>query len=373
MTARLYRAHDVNEMYPLLKDELMSLGVEARPRGTVTREIHPVMVEIERPLYPLVSSYGRPVNVTFALAELLWILLGLKEVKMLQFYNSNIAQFSDNGDDFNAAYGYRMRKGFGHDQIEDVIQLLTADPESRQGVISIFDPRYDRAFWGPYDKNLTKDRACNIVANLLIRDGKLDWTQTIRSNDLIFGMPYNFMQWMNIQAYCAIRLGVGVGSFYDQINSLHVYTDNGYYDEGSLAAIKPFDIYTEFKECKLPYNHHPVILTENHAVLEDLEYEIRTTGTWPQKKVANRWIPELWRDFFRMEYAHQWYLDHNDPKAAEHLAKVSDNVYAAAQMRFYWHKRWQRIDVSVQNQVRGIISDRFGNCDAVFNWITSGA
>jgi thymidylate synthase len=57
----------------------------------------------------------------------------------------------------------------------------------------------------------------------MIRDGRLEWLQVMRSNDLIWGTPINFVQFTYLQEIMAGWLGVNVGSYVHVSDSLHVY------------------------------------------------------------------------------------------------------------------------------------------------------
>src|ERR1035437_3254192 len=58
---------------------------------------------------------------------------------------------------------------------------------------------------------------------LKLRNGKLYWTQIMRSNDLFRGTPYNFVQFTMLQELLAGWLGVTMGSYTQLSDSLHVY------------------------------------------------------------------------------------------------------------------------------------------------------
>jgi thymidylate synthase len=61
---------------------------------------------------------------------------------------------------------------------------------------------------------------------LKARNGRLEWTQVLRSNDLFRGVPYNFVQFTVVQEVMAGWLGLEVGSYDHLSDSLHVYEDD---------------------------------------------------------------------------------------------------------------------------------------------------
>ena len=72
----------------------------------------------------------------------------------------------------------------GYDQVIDAIRLFSENPNSRQVVLSIWNPNFDLGY-------KTKDIPCNDIIMMKIRDGKLITTIQNRSNDLHWGLPTN--------------------------------------------------------------------------------------------------------------------------------------------------------------------------------------
>ena len=156
-----------------------------------------------------------------ALIEFVYLLSGQNDPWIVK-YNKQLAEYLDesvvSGEKFfNAQYGNRMLYAFGYDQLMDVIETLQKDPDSRQAGIVYRHPYRDA-----FIKN-TKDRACNIASMFIIRGRQLHITQLVRSQDFIWGLPYNFMQFGFLTQYIAEQLGIPVGSYSEMVQSLHVY------------------------------------------------------------------------------------------------------------------------------------------------------
>ena len=206
-----------NTIYPQLVDEIITKGEKVNTRNGYSIELHPSFNEFHNIRQRYISTKGRMINLPFALAETVWILSGDNSVERVGFYNSRIADIaSDNGVDFNAAYGHRIRHEFGIDQLKDVL-LKLKDKNTRQALFIYSSPKGDASYVE------TKDRACNISSMFLIRNGVLNLTQTIRSNDVILGLPYNLVQFTTLQEVIAEVIGVYPGTFYHLANSLHLY------------------------------------------------------------------------------------------------------------------------------------------------------
>ena len=56
-----------------------------------------------------VVSRKRPLNVAFALAEVVWIMTGRRDLKFLKFWNRRLPRFVGPGPELHGAYGHRLR------------------------------------------------------------------------------------------------------------------------------------------------------------------------------------------------------------------------------------------------------------------------
>lgn len=110
-------------------------------------------------------------------------------------------------------YGNRWAE---HNQIENVRKKLAANPTSKRAIIQT---------WMGYDSDPGRvDVPCNVNYMFLGRDGKLDMTATIRSNDILRGAKYDYALAAFMQQSMASWVGMDVGSLYLSINSLHMYS-----------------------------------------------------------------------------------------------------------------------------------------------------
>lgn len=218
------QVRNVNEALPLGLHLVQKFGVPAESRGLHTLRVPgPVITTYDNPNERVLFDQIRDANPFFHLMESMWILGGSCRVELPQRFLSNITRFSDNGLTFHGAYGYRLRSAFGFDQLERTIDMLNRKPDSRQAVMSIWNPCSD------LDVN-TKDMPCNDMLMIDIVDGKLNLTVCNRSNDVIWGAyGANAVQFSIIQEYMAAALGLQVGHYVQMSNNFHVYTDNPFW------------------------------------------------------------------------------------------------------------------------------------------------
>jgi thymidylate synthase len=221
------------------------------------------------------------INLPFALVEAIQIITGQNDPQALRFYNSAIIDIQGDGPRgtphwqdgvtrFNAAYGERLRafnapaiKAVGIedvpvrqvDQLQHVIETLRRDPDSRQASIVLSHPWFDH-----YTRQ-TNDRACNVYAHAMIRNDRLDWMQIIRSNDAVWGIPYNVVQWSHVQEWVAASLNVPMGHMFIVQDSFHVYEDK--YAECNSVVL--FDMYKYMETFLLPMQANDMIVSELFA------------------------------------------------------------------------------------------------------------
>lgn len=201
----------------LLEEEAILYG----RTGDVFELLH-TFVTIEDPKQKWIYDRIPPVSIGFALAELVWIVNGEDRSDVINFWNPSLPKMAGDGRYYYGAYGKRIRSHFGLDQLEKAYYALQNVPESRQVVIQIYDVRKDF----PINDGQPRDTdiPCNICSMLKVRNGKLEWSQIMRSNDLLLGMPYNFVQFTGLQEILAGWLGLDVGSYNHYSDSLHLYS-----------------------------------------------------------------------------------------------------------------------------------------------------
>jgi thymidylate synthase len=134
-----------------------------------------------------------------------------------------VGQYSISADraTYYGAYGFRLRQHFGLDQLLRAYLALSANRESRQIVLQFWDCKMDL----PTDQGhpRAEDIPCNVMSILKLREGRLEWTQIMRSNDLVLGLPHNIVQFTCLQEVMAGWLGVQLGEFNHYADSLHIY------------------------------------------------------------------------------------------------------------------------------------------------------
>lgn len=255
-----------SEVYPVLNEYLLDKREWELCRDGKVKEILDFKTIVTNPYRRLVGGYGRNINPFFLLAEAMWIFCGRKDVCFLSLFNKNMEQFSDDGKVFHAPYGFRLRHwgvrsedkfceenlhaAQGYDQVADAIKLFENNPNTRQVVLSIWNPDLDLG-------TKTKDIPCNDIIMLKIRDGKLITTIQNRSNDLHWGLPTNLFQFSFLTELIAACLNIELGTQTHNSQSLHVYDWNNIANvmqENFSQEEKGFNLYDVAKERRIDFN-----------------------------------------------------------------------------------------------------------------------
>lgn len=219
--AEFIEGKTANEVWKKAANMLMAQETTLSGRTGDVLELLHTFISIENPRQKWVYDRIPPISISFALAEVVWIMNGEERSEVINYWNPRLVDFAGNGDTYYGAYGKRIRSYFGFDQLEKAYFALQNVPESRQIVIQIYDVEKDF----PIDKGQprSEDIPCNICSLLKVRDGKLEWSQIMRSNDILLGMPYNFVQFTCLQEILTGWLRLEVGSYNHYSDSLHLY------------------------------------------------------------------------------------------------------------------------------------------------------
>lgn len=251
-----YEADSLEEIHRALMSNLLyHPDANSAPRGKPIKELIVASFTLRDPRNRLILSPVRAANYGFGVGELCWYVRGDKDLETMRYYNKRMSQFSDDGITINSAYGNRIFKtrfrenqftGMGHDawdrsQFDNVLEELRRDPDSRRAVMHINEPLdLDRA-----TTRGSKDVPCTMSLQLLVRDRRLHMHALMRSNDVVWGMPYDVFSFTSLQEaflYKLQAIGVPVddlGSYHHTAGSLHVYDTHFEMAEQVMREVQP--------------------------------------------------------------------------------------------------------------------------------------
>lgn len=210
---RAFSGRTVANVYGQLIEYLKS---KYATKTQTTRECNDCVLTVREPSLDYIRfPYRRKLSIDYAKAELEWYWSGNNSCKAIGEHASMWLKLTDDGVTSNSAYGYILEKKYGFDQIQQIIRLLKDDPESRRAVLNISDPAIDRIH--------TKDMQCTIALQFLLRNNKLNISVYMRSNDVFFGLPYDYIYFISLQDYIARQLHCGIGTYTHHAGSMHMY------------------------------------------------------------------------------------------------------------------------------------------------------
>lgn len=193
--------------------------------GKKCKEILHQTIELEDINQNIVSLKGFETNIKYAKEELNWYISGTNKIDFSPLIKKTWEKYSDDGITVNSNYGYRI---FGNhpsiytNQWNWVIGKFLDDINTRQAVINI-NSAFDKI-------KPTKDFPCTISIQCFIRNKKLIWMTTMRSQDIYYGMRNDIYCFTELQKLMGKQLkivGIPIESYHyiHTCHSLHIYEE----------------------------------------------------------------------------------------------------------------------------------------------------
>jgi len=199
--------------------EVLVAGREAAPRGVPTRELRAISFALRHPRRRCITNSSRRWSLPLAIGEFCWHVSGSNELPFIEYYAPRWREFStDRRTIDGSCYGKKMFGDTpdGFSPWSQLVELLRLDPDTRRAVLSFYDVsmalRAD-----------ARDVACALTLQFLARDGSLDAIAYMRSNDAIWGLPYDVFLFTMLQELLACELGLALGLYFHVTGSLHLY------------------------------------------------------------------------------------------------------------------------------------------------------
>lgn len=264
---RLFEGNSANDVWQQVAAALLNEEQASAQDSRLgnTRELLHTIVTIRDPRQRWVGARSPGINPAFAIAEVFWILSGSDSAIDINFWNPALPRFAGHSDRYHGAYGNRLRNSFGFDQLDAAYRALLENPLSRQVVLQIWNAATD--FPRESGRPAAPDIPCNICSLLKLRDGRLEWVQILRSNDIFRGTPYNIVQFTMIQEIMAGWLECEVGGYTQYCDSMHLYESD--------VEIFSVDTDSESQGCdvealSLPVNESKLVIREMISNLNEM-------------------------------------------------------------------------------------------------------
>ena len=206
--------YNADEAYEALLDEVIINGIEFNG----TQAIFNCGFYIINPEDNHIKNKERNWSLEYAEAEWQWYLSGNPSINKLGELYGKIPpiweRMADENNEVNSNYGYQWKR---HNQLENVINILKKNPNTRQAAISIYDGKeiHQYAF----------DTPCTYAVQFTIINNKLCMSVYMRSNDIWYGFCNDQYQFSSLQKLVAQRLDIKIGWYYHHAHNMHLYND----------------------------------------------------------------------------------------------------------------------------------------------------
>jgi len=117
------------------------------------------------------------------------------------------------------------------------------------------------------------DIPCNTQSILKVREGRLEWVQIMRSNDIFLGLPHNLVQFTMLQEVLAGWLRIEPGHYHHVSDSLHVY-------ERDLVSLhqQPSEVSSDRDVFALPRDESAAVISTVVKSIEQIIDEHQTAA-----------------------------------------------------------------------------------------------
>lgn len=306
-------------------------GPVQQSRCGPTREFLHAAIAVENSSARWVISRYPAINPAYAFAELIWTLNAREDSAFLVYFNPKLPEFAGDGPTFHGAYGKRLRRHLGFDQLSRAYHALKHNPDSRQVVLQIWDGKIDL----PADDGAPSatDIPCNLLSMPKVRNGRLEWTQVMRSNDIFRGIPYDFVQFTFLQEIVAGWLGVLPGTYCHVSDSLHAYVKN----VSNILRASPVTPAVDNSSLALPFADSEAVFCElAQAVERIVDAERAATELLANLRVCA--LPVGYRDMLAVLTAEGIRIRGDASAAHDALAECANPLYRQLWLR--WLERY---------------------------------
>ncbi|MCQ2316476.1 MAG: thymidylate synthase [Bacteroidales bacterium] len=217
-----------------LLQTILDKGVQKGDRtGTGTKSIFGYQMRFDLSEgFPLVTT--KKVHLKSIIYELLWLISGDTNIKYLHDHKVSIwDEWADANGDLGPVYGAQWRNwnGEGIDQIQDVIDSIKGNPNSRRHIVTAWNPSVlpdERE--KDFSKNVAAGKAalppCHAFFQFYVADGRLSCQLYQRSADVFLGVPFNIASYSLLTMMMAQVCGLEPGDFVHTFGDVHIYNNH---------------------------------------------------------------------------------------------------------------------------------------------------
>lgn len=173
------------------------------------------------PGFPLLTT--KKLHIKSIVYELLWFLRGDTNIRYLNEHGVTIwDEWADETGDLGRVYGAQWRdwrgaNGVRVDQIDNLINQIKSNPQSRRLIVSA---------WNPAEISKMALPPCHLLFQFYVQDGELSCQLYQRSADLFLGVPFNIASYALFTMMVAQVAGLTAADFVHTFGDLHLYKNH---------------------------------------------------------------------------------------------------------------------------------------------------
>ena len=190
--------------------------------GTGTLSVFGAQTRFDlRDNFPLLTT--KKLHLKSILYELLWFLRGDTSVRYLNEHGVTIwDEWADSDGNLGRVYGaqwtdWRGGNGLKVNQIDNIIEQIKTDPQSRRLIVSA---------WNPAEIAEMALPPCHVLFQFYVRAGELSCQLYQRSADLFLGVPFNIASYSLLTTMVAQVCDLRAGEFVHTFGDLHLYQNH---------------------------------------------------------------------------------------------------------------------------------------------------
>ena len=221
------------KQYLDLLKHVHSKGIEKSDRtGTGTKSVFGYQMRFDLSKgFPLVTT--KKIHFKSIIHELLWFINGSTNISYLKENGVRIwNEWADDKGNLGPVYGHQWRNwnSEGIDQIQQVIDTLRTNPDSRRMLISAWNPSVLPDTKISFAENVANNKAalppCHAFFQFYVAKNKLSCQLYQRSADVFLGVPFNIASYALLTMMVAQVTNFKPGDFIHTFGDVHLYSNH---------------------------------------------------------------------------------------------------------------------------------------------------
>ena len=221
------------KQYHDLLHHVLEYGTQKGDRtGTGTKSVFGYQMRFDLSKgFPMVTT--KKLHLKSIVYELLWFLNGDTNIDYLKENGVRIwNEWADENGNLGPVYGHQWRNwnSEGIDQIQEIIDTLKTNPNSRRMLVSAWNPSVLPDTSKSFSENVANGKAalppCHAFFQFYVAEGKLSCQLYQRSADIFLGVPFNIASYALFTMMMAQACGYEAGDFIHTFGDAHIYNNH---------------------------------------------------------------------------------------------------------------------------------------------------